>query len=767
MALPQYSTGTVSVAAGGTVVTSLGGMWSGINVKQGDFISIANLAEVLITEVTDETHLKIAPWQGPAQTSAVYTIFQNYVGRVVGVAAAEDVGVMLEKLHVDGLPFILGVEETVPDPSYGDEGQLAFKPSTGQWWEKSGGAWVPSAGLTALGYGGTSSTSMLIGLSPPPKVFTTQNGLAYNGARVRAASAANLNNFMIGPATYSGTTLTITVDQIGGSGTYADWLFSVAGTGATGPQGPEGPIGPAGPPGSSGSGSGNVTGPASSGNDNIAAYNGVSGTVIKDSGVTVAALAASGNFIQAGTGAVTRTMQNKVREHISVKDFGAVGDGVADDTAKIQAAITAYQGTNATVFFPRGTYKVTSTLSITGGLRLEGESRAGAIISWTSTTLNVISINTNPQVAVERLTFVGPSSATAGSIIGLTGPTGTGNIFSYISDCSFYHGFSHVVTEAASDWTIDNCVFAEAVGTSVYVADILNNDAGDSYIGGGCTFVSNQPNCIHVLQASSGGLKIMGNKFLFGAYAYQLSLTATGANTVDLLIGGNSIESQYVAAIFLTRPSGSVQFGSIVIDGNQIAGAINTTNWYGIVTDANPNWLSRIVITDNSILTPTGSGGALFICINLGAPSSFLIDGNNFIAAPNPGGSTYGISIGGGATNGLLGLNRYDTFSSGAWLAKVSNGNPASVISTMPVPQSGSIAIACSTANGVLWVGIAHVTFPIAYDFTPKVTCTPGTVAAGVAAFPGSITKTGFDLICSAGINGGAGNATWDAFGVL
>ena len=81
MALPQYSTGTVSVAAGGTVVTCLGGMWSGINVKQGDFISIANLAEVLITEVTDETHLKIAPWQGPAQTNAVYAIYQNYVGR--------------------------------------------------------------------------------------------------------------------------------------------------------------------------------------------------------------------------------------------------------------------------------------------------------------------------------------------------------------------------------------------------------------------------------------------------------------------------------------------------------------------------------------------------------------------------------------------------------------------------------------------------------------------------------------------------------------
>jgi hypothetical protein len=157
MALPQYSTGTVAVAAGGTVVTSLGGMWSGINVKQGDFISIAGLAEVLITEVTDATHLKIAPWQGPAQTSAPYVIYQNYVGRVVGVAAAEDVGVMLEKLHVDGLPFIVGPEEVVPDPSYGDDGQMAFQPTTGTWWTKIGGVWVPSA---------------FMGGGAPPPIFT-------------------------------------------------------------------------------------------------------------------------------------------------------------------------------------------------------------------------------------------------------------------------------------------------------------------------------------------------------------------------------------------------------------------------------------------------------------------------------------------------------------------------------------------------------------------------------------------------------------------
>ncbi len=46
-------------------------------------------------------------------------------------------------------------------------------------------------------------------------------------------------------------------------------------------------------------------------------------------------------FLQSGTGAITRTIQNKLRDTVSVKDFGAVGDGVANDTAAFSTASTA------------------------------------------------------------------------------------------------------------------------------------------------------------------------------------------------------------------------------------------------------------------------------------------------------------------------------------------------------------------------------------------------------------------------------------------
>lgn len=178
MTLPTYSTGTASVAAGGTVVTGSGGMWSGSNVKQGDFISIGTDA-VLITGVTDATHLTISPWPYAAKTTQPYVIYQNYVGRVVGVAAAEDVGVMLEKLHTDGLPFIVDPAATVPDPSYGDDGQFAFQPSTGKWWTKTGGAWVLSPGLTSdstkvLKAGDTMTGNLSIGPKADPAVVISK-----------------------------------------------------------------------------------------------------------------------------------------------------------------------------------------------------------------------------------------------------------------------------------------------------------------------------------------------------------------------------------------------------------------------------------------------------------------------------------------------------------------------------------------------------------------------------------------------------------------
>ena len=71
-----------------------------------------------------------------------------------------------------------------------------------------------------------------------------------------------------------------------------------------------------------------------------------------------------------GTAQLSRTVQAKFQDSISVKDFGAVGDGSTDDTNAILSAISAMPSNGANLLFPQGTYIVNS--NYVNGLKFNG-----------------------------------------------------------------------------------------------------------------------------------------------------------------------------------------------------------------------------------------------------------------------------------------------------------------------------------------------------------------------------------------------------------
>jgi hypothetical protein len=107
---------------------------------------------------------------------------------------------------------------------------------------------------------------------------------------------------------------------------------------------------------------------------------GIADGIAADDAATVGQVSAgSGAFLAAGTGAVARTLQAKNREVMSVLDFGAVGDGVADDTAALVLAFAAASEYGAKLLFPDGTYMV-SHIDETYTANLDVEMSPGATI---------------------------------------------------------------------------------------------------------------------------------------------------------------------------------------------------------------------------------------------------------------------------------------------------------------------------------------------------------------------------------------------------
>jgi hypothetical protein len=231
----------------------------------------------------------------------------------------------------------------------------------------------------------------------------------------------------------------------------------------------------------------------------------------------------------------------EVGSPVSVKDYGAQGDGSTDDTSSIQAAINAVGAAGGgTVYFPSGTYKITTTLFVRyNGVTLAGDSEGSTTIGagtdfvgsggsipntmvqfndhtaagklfhlgMRDLTINSIAFTagpgSNPEVTclfhanwvhymnVERCTFYGASTGSdgIGALLTAVGPAFSEefSMLNSFTDCEFtynYHGMKFGVTGQGSinASQVYRCRFGgTAVGTGTGI-EIRGGTYGNSFV---------------------------------------------------------------------------------------------------------------------------------------------------------------------------------------------------------------------------------------------------------------------------------------------
>lgn len=198
------------------------------------------------------------------------------------------------------------------------------------------------------------------------------------------------------------------------------------------------------------------------------------------------------------SGSVTTDVESKLAERVSVKDFGAVGDGLADDTGAIAAALVVLKPLGGELYFPSGTYNFTSIdledTTNNNPIRMVGSSRVGARLQHTATTGTAIRVRPD-SCWIEHLTVIGAGSGTADGIY-LKDTSGSGPKNMSLNDVQVF--------DFTGGRGVINDGFANAFhGLIITTCDIGYEDAG------------------------SGGHTLMSHSFISNCTTYGVEITGS------------------------------------------------------------------------------------------------------------------------------------------------------------------------------------------------------------------------------------------------
>lgn len=307
----------------------------------------------------------------------------------------------------------------------------------------------------------------------------------------------------------------------------------------------------------------------------------------------------------------------------NVIKYGAIGNGSTDDTAAINAAITA-AGTSSTVYFPLGTYAITSTITpLAGQVWIF---RPGAVLEMLSTSGFTGAELVAASVAsftIQGATFRGSSSNTGQYAVSVTAD------FNRLIDCHLDDNkLSRLVIFLGANYgQVLNC---SSTGTGPYPTytgvEIEINDSSYALVDG-CRIIGNSAapqtdNGIEIFGGSSParGVQVTNNFFGLGAGGVYL-LASEGA-----LISGNTFRRTRYEAVLVNSQSqeGSRDASRNVISGNFFEDCGSVSGHYPIYVDT-AGVQNQIIGNSFSITDVSLVGGIALVAVNNG-PETLIQD---------------------------------------------------------------------------------------------------------------------------------------------
>lgn len=275
--------------------------------------------------------------------------------------------------------------------------------------------------------------------------------------------------------------------------------------------------------------------------------------------VSISALiGAVGAFTQSGTGAVARTVGAKLKDSVSVADFGAIGDGVADDTAAIQLALNA---SSKVILLPGKTYKVSSALVpafegqyVIGGGR-HGETDTGPIGGTTIKQMSSVDIFTVAKrgFTISDLNLTYGITPTAGACVNSS--ASSTSISRVYAGGACFDGFKF--TTGGTGHSVSDFYLGGMVNSGIYV-----QGTNDVAVSNGVMAVHNSTNCPN------------------GVVVFDGFVQAVNMSNVDILSGVYSIRCINIGAGVSSRAS-FCSFSNVYFDS--AANGANLDGMFGCV----------------------------------------------------------------------------------------------------------------------------------------------------------------------------------------